>query len=157
VHDAVPITPQVADTKIFACNVRIFEIAPAAQAMFTFGAGYEMGSDAMYASAKFRAHAHSVFGMVDAAVGLVKLGETSGLAEALVNLGGKHHRYGVTAAHYPIVGQALLYTLEQALQECFTTEVLSGWKQVYAVIFSGMQEGAFYMEFSDDDLPIAAS
>jgi hemoglobin-like flavoprotein len=125
--------------------------------MFTFGAEFEMGSDAMYESAKFHAHAHSVFGMVNAAVSLVETGHTCGLAEALVNLGAKHFCYGVTAAHYPIVGEALLYTLEQALQGGFTTEVLSGWKQVYAVIFSGMQEGAFYEEFSDDVVPIAAA
>jgi hemoglobin-like flavoprotein len=143
---------------MFSSNfLRIFEIAPGAQAMFTFGADFETGSDAMYESTMFQAHAQSVFGMVDAAVRLVQLGHTSGLADALVDLGRQHFDYGVRAAHYPIVGKALIYTLEQALQEGFTKEVLAGWKQVYAVIFSGMQEGAFYKEFSDDVATIAAA
>jgi hemoglobin-like flavoprotein len=145
-------------TRNIASNfIRIFELAPGAQAMFTFGTDFEMGSDAMYESAMFHAHAQSVFGMVDAAVRLVQLGHTSGLAEALVDLGSQHFGYGVRAAHYPIVGKALIYTLEKALGEDFTKQVLSGWKQVYAVIFSGMQEGAFYQEFNDDAEPITAS
>jgi hemoglobin-like flavoprotein len=139
---------------MFASNLlRIFELAPGAQDMFSFGTRFEMGSDAMYASKKFHAHARSVFGMVDAAVHLVQIGETSGLADALVGLGGQHYGYGVRAAHYPIVGKALIHTLQAALGEDFTKKVLAGWKQVYAVIFSGMEEGAFYQEFSDDSEP----
>jgi hemoglobin-like flavoprotein len=125
--------------------------------MFSFGADLETGSEEMYNSPMFHTHAQSLFGMVDAAVRLVQLGHTSGLAEALVELGRQHYDYGVRAAHYPIVGKALIYTLEQALQEGFTKEVLAGWKQVYAVIFSGMQEGAFYKEFCDDVATIRAA
>jgi hemoglobin-like flavoprotein len=40
-------------------------------------------------------------------------------------LGARHSGYGVAAAHYAIVGEALLWTLERGLGEGFTPEVRS--------------------------------
>jgi hemoglobin-like flavoprotein len=129
---------------------RIFEIAPGAQDAFTFGVDAEMGSEEMYKSELFQTHAKGVFQMVDAVVALVKLGQTHKLAETLVDLGKRHHQFGVRAIHYPIVGKALIHTLKTALGEEYTSQVHQGWTQVYAVIFTGMQEGAFYQECATD-------
>jgi hemoglobin-like flavoprotein len=129
---------------------RIFEIAPGAQDAFTFGVDAEVGSEEMYKSELFQTHAKGVFQMVDAVVALVKLGQTHKLAETLVDLGKRHHQFGVRAIHYPIVGKALIHTLKTALGEEYTSQVHQGWTQVYAVIFTGMQEGAFYQECATD-------
>jgi hypothetical protein len=75
---------------------------------------------------------------------LLNKGKTSSLAGALVTLGGQHYGYGVRAVHYPIVGKALMYTLEELLQEEFTKEARSGWKQVYTVVSTGMVSACKY-------------
>jgi hypothetical protein len=92
----------------------------------------------MYEDALFQAHAKSLFGMVDVLVRLLNSGNTSSLAGALVTLGGQHFVYGVRAVHYPIVGKALMFVLEKVLQEEFTKEAKSGWKQLYSVVSTGM-------------------
>jgi hemoglobin-like flavoprotein len=104
----------------------------------------------MYHSELFQVHANGVFQMVDAVVALVKLGQTHKLAETLVDLGRSHYKYGVRAIHYPIVGKALIHTLKTALGADYTSQVHQGWTQVYALIFTGMQEGAFYEDCSTD-------
>lgn len=45
------------------------------------------------------------------------------LCPVLEALGGRHAGYGVIPAHFDIVGQALLWTLEQGLGELWTPEV----------------------------------
>jgi hemoglobin-like flavoprotein len=57
-------------------------------------------------------------------------------------LGARHSGYGVTEAHYAIVGEALLWTLDRGLGEGFTPEVRSAWAKVYGVIAATMQAGA---------------
>jgi hypothetical protein len=136
------------DVVSFLPSIRVFEIAPGAQDAFSFGVGCETGSEEMYTSELFQAHAVGLFQMVDAVVALVKLGQTHKLADALVDLGRRHHHFGVRAIHYPIVGKALIHTLRTALGAEYTSAVHQAWTQVYAVICTGMQEGAFY-EFED--------
>jgi hypothetical protein len=103
--------------------VRIFEIAPGAQDAFTFGVEVETGSEELYKSELFQVHANALFLMVDAVVALVRLGQTEKLAETLVDLGRSHHKYGVRAIHYPIVGTALIHTLKTALGADYTPQV----------------------------------
>lgn len=131
---------------------RIFEIAPGAQDMFTFGCECESGSEEMYASEEFKIHARGLFGMVDAVVRLVELGRTDALADALITLGSQHYRYGVRSAHYPIVGKALIYTLKAALKDDYTSVAHNSWTQIYSIIFTGMSEGAYYEEFNTRDI-----
>ncbi|MBD2858143.1 hemin receptor [Spongiibacter sp. KMU-158] len=62
--------------------------------------------------------------------------------EALVpvvqRLGERHVSYGVEAAHYATVGQALLDTLAKGLGDDFTPEVKEAWGVVYGVLSSTM-------------------
>jgi nitric oxide dioxygenase len=48
----------------------------------------------------------------------------------------------VTTADYAVVGEALLWTLEQGLGEGFNPEVRSAWANVYDVLAATMQAGA---------------
>jgi hemoglobin-like flavoprotein len=57
-------------------------------------------------------------------------------------LGARHSGYGVMAAHYELVGEALLWTLERGLGDGFTPEVRSAWASVYGVLAAAMQAGA---------------
>jgi hemoglobin-like flavoprotein len=57
-------------------------------------------------------------------------------------LGARHAGYGVTVADYAVVGEALLWTLEQGLGEEFKPEVRSAWASVYDVLAATMQAGA---------------
>jgi hemoglobin-like flavoprotein len=64
------------------------------------------------------------------------------LVPAVKALGARHSGYGVTATHYELVGEALLWTLERGLGEGFTPEVRSAWANVYGVLAGTMQAGA---------------
>jgi len=80
--------------------------------------------------------------MVDAAIGLLEKGDKETLVKVLKELGARHASYDVKDVHYPIVGEALLYTLEKALGDAFTPEVKDAWVGVYGVITENMQAGA---------------
>lgn len=64
------------------------------------------------------------------------------LLPAVEQLGIRHVRYGVMPEHYPIVGSALLWTLEQGLGSAFTPQVRDAWTSVYEVLATTMQTAA---------------
>jgi hemoglobin-like flavoprotein len=64
------------------------------------------------------------------------------LMPAVEQLGVRHGAYGVLPEHYPIVGGALLWTLEQALGPAATPNVLESWANVYDVVATTMQRAA---------------
>ena len=64
------------------------------------------------------------------------------LAPMLRGLGARHVAYGVETHHYAIVGEALLWTLEQGLGPQFTPQVKAAWQAAYAALSSIMLEGA---------------
>ncbi len=64
------------------------------------------------------------------------------LVPAVQILGQRHKGYGVQPAHYATVGEALLWTLEQGLQEAFTPEVKQAWTRVYTVLADTMIDAA---------------
>jgi hemoglobin-like flavoprotein len=78
--------------------------------------------------------------MIATAVG--GLNRLDKIIPAVKALGARHSGYGVTEAHYAIVGEALLWTLDRGLGEGFTPEVRSAWAKVYGVIAATMQAGA---------------
>jgi hemoglobin-like flavoprotein len=78
--------------------------------------------------------------MIATAVG--GLNNLDKLVPAVKALGVRHSGYSVTAAHYGIVGEALLWTLERGLGEGFTPQVRSAWAKVYDVLAATMQAGA---------------
>jgi len=56
------------------------------------------------------------------------------IVPALQALGARHETYGVQNAHYPIVGAALLGTLDTALGDAFTDEARDAWAKTYGAL-----------------------
>jgi hemoglobin-like flavoprotein len=98
----------------------LFEIAPEVQALFRFPMDEQRR--------KFIATLAVIVSNVDTA---------SGLAAATV-LARQHVTYGVRPDHYPMVGQALLWSLEKALGERWTAEDASSWSKAYAIVSDHM-------------------
>ena len=63
------------------------------------------------------------------------------LFDAMRALGQRHREYGVRAEHYATVQTALLWALQQALNEHYTIEVEQGWTALYTMVATAMQEG----------------
>ncbi|MEM7594151.1 MAG: globin family protein [Cyanobacteria bacterium P01_A01_bin.83] len=68
------------------------------------------------------------------------------LDSSLRGLGARHVKYGALPEHYPLVGNALLKTFEQYLQEGWTPEVKQAWVDAYGAISEIMLDGADYSD-----------
>ncbi len=55
-------------------------------------------------------------------------------------LGQRHNAYGTKPEHYPIVGETLLWTLEQGLGTAFTPDHKTAWAGAYALLAGIMIE-----------------
>jgi hemoglobin-like flavoprotein len=64
------------------------------------------------------------------------------LIPVLETLGRKHVAYGVVDQHYDSVGAALLWTLEQGLQDAWTPPVKDAWIAAYTAVASVMRNAA---------------
>ena len=114
----------IADVAGLLFYERIFTMAPEARALF--------GDDiALQASRTMAAVKTAVDGLDD----------IESVAPFLVRLGARHVRYGVVPAHFDLVGEALMWTLEQGLGEAFTPEVHEAWATAFGVIASAMLSG----------------
>src|SRR5688572_29253509 len=101
----------IAETAASLFYQRLFDIMPEASTMFKNTDIKEQGKKLMQM-------------LTVAVAGLTKL---NGLVPAVKALGARHVRYGVQDEHYQIVGEALLWTLEQGLGDAFTDEVKEAW------------------------------
>jgi len=104
---------------------RLFEIAPGLRPMFPTNLAEQK---------------RKLMATISAAVG--GLSDLEGLVPLVKALGARHANYGVTAAHYDIVGDALLWTLARGLGDGFTVDTRAAWAKVYGVLASTMQAGA---------------
>jgi hemoglobin-like flavoprotein len=64
------------------------------------------------------------------------------IVPAVQALGARHAGYGVVDAHYDIVAEALLWTLEQGLGPDFTPEVREAWTATYVLLADTMKAAA---------------
>ena len=55
----------------------------------------------------------------------------------------RHVSYGVKAEHYPVVGDALLWTLEKGLRDRWTPQVADAWGTVYGTLSGYMISEAY--------------
>jgi hemoglobin-like flavoprotein len=106
---------------------RLFEVAPEIRPLFKSVDMSKQGVKLMQ--------------MIGQAVSLLNAPEK--LVPALQNLGQRHVDYGVTAAHYDIVGAALLWTLEQGLGADFTDETREAWTKVYTIMADTARNAAY--------------
>ncbi len=96
---------------------RLFEIAPQVRAMFP---------DDMTEQRKKL--------IVTLAIVVQGLNNLDTILPAASALAKRHVSYGAEAAHYPVVGQALLWTLEQGLGPSWTPEVAAAWTSAYTTL-----------------------
>ena len=85
------------------------------------------------------------------------LGELDVVGPFLVRLGARHVRYGVRHEHFDVVGEALLWTLEQGLGERFTADVRDAWAAAWDVIAGAMRAGMRQAEAANEPerVPVA--
>lgn len=60
------------------------------------------------------------------------------LTEIMAELGVKHIRYGVRPDMFPMMGDALMATLEGTIGDSFTDNVREAWKETYGELSSDM-------------------
>jgi hemoglobin-like flavoprotein len=105
---------------------RLFEIAPAVKAMFP--------SDMTEQRKKLMATLAVVVN------GLTNLESVLPAASALAK---RHVSYGAKPEHYPVVGSALLWTLEKGLGSGWTPDVADAWGAAYSTLSSFMISEAY--------------
>lgn len=114
----------IADVAAKLFYQRLFEIAPHVQPLFK-GDIQEQGRKLM--------------SVLTTAISLLRHPER--LQHALEELGRRHRGYGVSSDQFVPVGQALIWTLEQGLQDRFTAERRDAWLALYEVVTQTMLRG----------------
>ena len=71
------------------------------------------------------------------------LGNLASILPAASALAKRHVSYGAKPEHYPVVGAALLWTLEKGLGENWTPEVANAWKAAYGTLSAFMVSEAY--------------
>lgn len=72
------------------------------------------------------------------------LNKVDDVKETLMALGERHRNYGAVAAHYPVVANVLIATLQEGMGARFTKEAKTAWQKALNIINSVMIEGASY-------------
>jgi hypothetical protein len=109
--------------------------------MFSFGPEFVGNEEELYKTERFKRHAAGVVGMLDTMINCFGP-DLEPATKALTDLGARHVAYGVLPAHYGIVGQALLHTLETALGDKWTPAVQKGWTLIFGFVSTTMMAGA---------------
>ena len=116
----------IADQAAVLFYDRLFETAPQVRAMFP---------DDMTEQRK------KLMGTLALVVnGLSNLDAVLPAASALAK---RHVAYGAKPEHYPVVGSALLWTLEKGLGDGWTPEVAAAWTTAYGTLSGFMIEQAY--------------
>ncbi|MDO8397290.1 MAG: globin family protein [Bradyrhizobium sp.] len=105
---------------------RLFEVAPSVKAMFP---------DDMTQQRK------KLMMMLAAVVN--GLGNLESILPAASALAKRHVDYGARPEHYPVVGGALLWTLEKGLGEAWTSDVADAWTTAYGTLSGYMISEAY--------------
>jgi nitric oxide dioxygenase len=105
---------------------RLFEIAPKVKAMFP--------TDMTEQRRKL---------MATLAVVVNGLGNLESVLPAASALAKRHVSYGAKAEHYPVVGSALLWTLEKGLGDGWTPDVAEAWTAAYGTLSGFMISEAY--------------
>jgi hemoglobin-like flavoprotein len=105
---------------------RLFEVAPAVKTMFP---------------ADLTEQRKKLMGTLAVVVnGLSNLESILPAASALAK---RHVSYGAKPEHYPVVGGALLWTLEKGLGKAWTPEVAAAWTAAYGTLSGYMISEAY--------------
>jgi len=116
----------IADQAAIIFYDRLFEVAPAVKALFP--------ADLAEQRKKLMATLAAVVN------GLSNIESILPAASALAT---RHVAYGAKAEHYPVVGGALLWTLQKGLGEAWTPDVAAAWTAAYATLSTYMISEAY--------------
>ena len=116
----------IADQAAILFYDRLFEIAPQVKAMFP---------------ADMTEQRKKLIGMLAAVVN--GLGDLPSILPAASALAKRHIAYGAKAEHYPVVGAALLWTLEKGLGADWTPDVAEAWTAAYGTLSGFMIAQAY--------------
>ena len=105
---------------------RLFEVAPKVRSMFP--------TDMTEQRRKL---------MATLAVVVGGLGNLESVLPAASALAKRHVSYGAKAEHYPVVGAALLWTLEKGLGDGWTPEIAEAWSTAYGTLSGFMISEAY--------------
>ncbi|WP_407176017.1 globin family protein [Bradyrhizobium sp. STM 3562] len=116
----------IADQAAVMFYDRLFEVAPQVRAMFP--------GDMSEQRKKL---------MATLAVVVNGLSNLEAVLPAAAALAQRHVAYGAKPEHYPVVGSALLWTLEKGLGEAWTSDVAEAWSAAYGTLSAFMIEQAY--------------
>ena len=105
---------------------RLFEVAPQVKAMFP--------ADMTEQRRKLMATLATVVN---------GLGDLNSILPAASALAKRHVSYGAKAEHYPVVGAALLWTLEKGLGDGWTPQIAEAWTTAYGTLSGYMISEAY--------------
>ena len=116
----------ISETAAVLFYERLFEIAPQVKAMFP--------ADMTEQRRKLMATLAAVVN---------GLGDLNSILPAASALAKRHVSYGAKAEHYPVVGAALLWTLEKGLGDGWTPDVAAAWTAAYGTLSGYMISEAY--------------
>src|ERR1700688_4093074 len=126
VQDSFAKVAPISDQAAILFYDRLFEIAPQVQAMFP--------TDMTEQRRKL---------MATLAVVVGGLGNLESVLPAASALAKRHVSFGAKAEHYPVVGAALLWTLEKGLGDGWTPAVADAWGTAYGTLSGYMISEAY--------------
>ena len=126
VQDSFAKVAPISETAAVLFYDRLFEIAPAVKAMFP--------ADMTEQRKKLMATLAIVVG---------GLGNIESVLPAASALAIRHVSYGAKAEHYPVVGAALLWTLQKGLGDAWTPDVADAWTAAYGTLSGYMISQAY--------------
>jgi hemoglobin-like flavoprotein len=126
VQDSFAKVAPISETAAVLFYDRLFEIAPQVKAMFP---------------GDMTEQRHKLMAMLAAVVH--GLGNLESILPAASALATRHVSYGAKAEHYPVVGAALLWTLEQGLGDGWTPDVADAWSAAYGTLSGYMISEAY--------------
>ena len=116
----------IADKAALLFYDRLFELAPQVKALFP--------KDMTEQRRKL---------MSTLAIVVSGLSDLPSILPAASALATRHVAYGARPEHYPVVGSALLWTLEQGLGKDWTKDVADAWKAAYGTLSTFMINQAY--------------
>jgi hemoglobin-like flavoprotein len=116
----------ISDTAAMLFYDRLFEVAPSVKSMFP--------ADMTEQRKKL---------MATLAFVVNGLGKLESILPAASALATRHVGYGARKEHYPVVGAALLWTLEKGLGDGWTTDVADAWTAAYGTLSGFMISEAY--------------
>jgi len=126
VQDSFAKVAPISETAAELFYGRLFEIAPQVKAMFPADMTEQRRKLTMMLAAVVKG-----------------LGDLPSILPAASALATRHVSYGAKAEHYPVVGAALLWTLEKGLGDGWTPDVAAAWTTAYGTLSGYMISEAY--------------